>query len=104
MSSGDVDIKLGRQRLSLAHPLEPLEPLDPAQDPIDLTAEVCLVAQQAIRRVLTWNDRGRQFVLPSLPVISLQYFLQLGEMFDFSVDQLGEVVELPTLTTCRANY
>jgi len=53
--SGNLDVQLGRQRLPLADPLHPFKPV---QGPIDLTAQVCFVAQQAIRRIQTWNDRG----------------------------------------------
>jgi|SRR5580700_9828563 hypothetical protein len=41
--SGNLDLQLWRQRLPFAHPLQPLEPV---QDPIDLTAQVRLVAYQ----------------------------------------------------------
>ena len=65
--SGNLDVHLGRQRLPLAHPLQPHETV---RDPIDLTAQVCLVAHQAIRDLLAWNDRGRLFAQHPFPVNS----------------------------------
>jgi hypothetical protein len=45
-----------------------------------------LVVHQAIRYLLTWNDRCGQLELKPSPLVGLQRPLQAREMFDFTFD------------------